>query len=337
MAAAMDQDEDGTSGFTKVHALWHRIARHGAWRRLLGVAAVCLGAFLVFHVLRRYSLGEITDSVGHIPFWRLGMAGLFAAASYVCLTFFDFLAVQYAGRKISYPYAAMTSFMALSIGHNVGMAALSSGAIRYRYYARRGLRFADIAKVIVFCALTVGLGLVLLGGLALCAAPGLAAEIAGISQSTALAVGIACLAVAAGYLPLCGTLRRELRLWRWRVHLPPLRLALAQSVIGPINFAMVAGCLYHALASLADVAYLQVAAAYVIANAAALLSHVPGGLGVIEAVIQALVTSGSVIGGLIVFRVVYFLAPGVVGGVALLITELVIARRRGARPTAASR
>jgi glycosyltransferase 2 family protein len=102
---------------------------------------------------------------------------------------------------------------------------------------------------------------------------------------------------------------------------------MAQVVIGPVNFAFVAACLYHALAAAGDVAYLEVAAVYVIANVTSLISHVPGGLGVIETVVRYLLPDADVIGALIAFRAVYFLLPLTMGGPLFALTELVLKRR----------
>src|SRR5690606_1118282 len=44
----------------------------------------------------------------------------FAAASYLCLTGFDALAVRYAGRPLPYRRVALASFVSLTIGHNIG-------------------------------------------------------------------------------------------------------------------------------------------------------------------------------------------------------------------------
>ena len=104
-------------------------------------------------------------------------------------------------------------------------------------------------------------------------------------------------------------MRRPLRIRRWSLEIPAFRLAIGQVLIGSINFAFVAACLHQALAAVADVAYLGVASVYVIANATALVSHVPGGLGVIESVVMYLLPQSDLIGPLLVFRFVYFLAP----------------------------
>jgi uncharacterized membrane protein YbhN (UPF0104 family) len=231
-------------------------------------------------------------------------------------------------RPLPYPKAALASFTALSLGHNIGLAALSSGAVRYRFYARWGLKTGEVAKVIVFCGITVGLGLLVLGGAALLLRSGLAVEITGLTQPVVIALGIGCLGLPASYLVLSAFVRRPLRIRRWTLEMPPLRLAIGQVLIGSINFAFVAACLHQALAAVADVAYLGVASVYVIANATALVSHVPGGLGVIESVVMYLLPQKDLIGPLLVFRFVYFLVPLGLGSILLAVTELFY-RRRG--------
>jgi glycosyltransferase 2 family protein len=89
------------------------------------------------------------------------------------------------------------------------------------------------------------------------------------------------------------------------------------------------------LLSTTDVGYLAVATVYVLANAATLISHVPGGLGVIEAVVIYLVPQASVIGGLVAFRVIYYLVPFIIGATLFAAYE-VAQRRRANAPSATS-
>jgi uncharacterized membrane protein YbhN (UPF0104 family) len=259
-----------------------------------------------------------------VPVGHLARMGGFAAASYLCLTFFDAMGVRYVGRSLPYWRVAVTSFSALSIGHNVGFAALSSGAIRYRLYSQWGLSAPEVAKLVLFCAVTVGLGLGILGGLALLLQPELAQDITRLDRPIILMLGSICLLVSAAYLAVAAFARRPLRVRRWSLEPPGLKLALGQMVIGPLNFAFVAACLYEALAATADVSYLGVATVYVLANVATLLSHVPGGLGVIEGVVLFLLGGQQVIGALILFRVAYFLVPLCLGSLMFVLIELLI-------------
>jgi uncharacterized membrane protein YbhN (UPF0104 family) len=292
------------------------------------VLALALTAWLLHRTLSKYSVDEILDALKSLPVGHLGLAGLFAAASYGMLTLFDTLAVRYVGHRLPYRKVAFTSFVSLSIGHSVGLAGLSSGAIRYRYYSRWGLSMQEVAKVILFTGLTVGIGLMALAGIALAANTALAAEMMGVSRGVVTAVAVACLLGTVGYLGAAWYLHRPIPIWRWSLEIPTLKTAVLQVVVGVVNFALVAACLHQCISGIADVPYLSVAAVYVSANVATLITHVPGGLGVIESVTLFLVPAQKVIGAVIAFRVIYFLIPLAIGGLTFLATELVLRRRK---------
>ena len=246
---------------------------------------------------------------------------LFAALSYLCLTFSDFLALHYVGRPLAYPKAALASFVSLSLGHSIGFAGLSSGAIRYRFYLRWGLTAEHVTKLVLFCGATVAVGLGTLGGLALLVRPDIAAGLAGIDPGAARALGLVCLAAVLAYVAMAAFVRRVVRIWRWTFEMPSLRLALGQVAVGTVNFTLVATCLYQALASAADIDFIQIVTAYVLANVATLVTHVPGGLGVIESVVAYAVPGARLIGAVLVFRFVYFLVPLAIGALVFAVSE----------------
>ncbi|SMF08943.1 hypothetical protein SAMN02982989_5039 [Xaviernesmea oryzae] len=304
------------------------IARRHLLKFLIG-GAICLAIFLVYRSLGRYTLDEIEESVQSIAGFRLASAFLFVILSYLCLTGFDTLAVRYAGKPLAYRRTALASFTALSIGHNVGLAALSSGAVRYRFYSRWGLTAEDVAKIIIFCGVTVGLGLVMLAGLALLLQEG-GPDLLGLESPVRTALGLACLSMPALYLLLCAFVRRPLRLRTWQFDPPKPGLAIGQIVLGTLNFACVAASIHQLLATFTDAGYLEVASAYVTANIAALISHVPGGIGVLEATMLAILPSTASIGALIAFRVLYYFVPLMIGVPTLLVSEAYY-RHRGGR------
>lgn len=284
--------------------------------------AVLVAGWLIYRTLAQYSWDDIRNSVAAIPKGNFALALAFAACSYLCLTVFDFLALHYVGKPLSYPRAALASFTSLAIGHNVGVAALSSGAVRYRFYSRWGLDAEEIAKLIVFCGATVGLGLITLAGLCLILLPGAAGKIAGLGTAASVTLGMICLALGAGYLAVAAFVRGELNVRNWHFALPPLRLAALQILVGTVNFTFVAACLHQLLNG--EAAYKETTAAYVVGNLTALVSHVPGGLGVLEATIGFLLGGAASIGALIAFRVVYFFIPLPLGLVLLLASEALL-------------
>ena len=296
----------------------------------VAVVALALAAFLLSRTLGQYSLAEIGEAVAAIPLRHVVLAGAFSAASYFCLSVFDALGLRYAGKPLPYWQAALTSFIALSLGHNIGLAALSSGALRYRFYVRFGLNAEEVTKVILFCAITVGLGLMMLAGAALIFRGELGVALVHLPRATLNILGIVLVGLPLAYLALSTFWRaRKLRLGSWSFELPAPALALSQLVVGPLNFACVAGCLYQTLLAVRDVTFPDVVLVYALANTATILSHAPGGIGVIEWVVLTLLPGSMVVGALVVFRSLYYLLPLCLGAITLGIAELLL--RRGTR------
>ncbi|SIQ96956.1 hypothetical protein SAMN05880582_10577 [Rhizobium sp. RU20A] len=271
------------------------------------VVATLAAMVLVYRGLSRYSYDEIRQSLAAISTGHMLAAIGFAALSYFALTFFDYLGLRYAGRPLSYGKAAIASFSGLSIGHNVGVAALSSGAVRYRFYSRYGLSNEEVAKVILFCGATVGIGLVTLAGISLVFLPDLAGRVAGLGVSGSRIAGIVCLLVIAAYLVAAAVVRGTVTVRKWTFDMPSLPLAIGQVAVGTANFVFVAACLHQLIGG--DAGFGAVTAAYVVGNLAALVSHVPGGLGVLEATISYVMGGAASIGALIAFRFIYFFLP----------------------------
>lgn len=292
----------------------------------LAVAVLGLAAYLLRGALQGQDPAALWQTIKTAPTPLLLKAFGFALASYACLTLFDALALRYAGARLAYPRVALASFTSLSLGHSLGFAALSSGAVRYRFYTRWGLSGVEIAKVILFCGATVAIGLATLTAISLALQPELAVKLTGLSTLHLSLIGGAIMVVLLGYLAACAFLRSEATLWGHSVKLPSLRLALGQFAVGTLNFAMVAACLQQALALVAQTSYPDVASAYVLANLATLVSHVPGGLGVIETVVGHLFGVGQVMAGLVLFRLVYFIVPLFCGALLFAVCELLIRR-----------
>ncbi|MBB3350271.1 hypothetical protein FHT70_000172 [Rhizobium sp. BK049] len=294
------------------------------------VAALCLAVFLLYRIFQQYSLDEIVQSVRSIPLSTFLTALVFAAASYLCLSCFDLLAIRSLGKSLPYRKIVLASFISLSLGHNIGFAGLSSGAFRYRYYSRWGLTTEDVAKIILFCGVTVGLGLVTLGGLALIINPSDAARLMRADAGSVRIFGVLALIVPVVYAGLAFFVRGKLRLWRWSFQLPRFSIAVAQVGVGTVNFMLVAACLHQMLSTFGDVAFFRSVTAYVLANSAILATHVPGGLGVLEATVSHVVPQEASIGALIAFRCAYFFIPLALGTTLLLSIELIFRRSSGA-------
>ncbi len=289
----------------------------------LGVAG-----YLLWNIFSQYSWSDITTSVAEIPTWNLMMALVFTAASYVCLSGFDWCGVRYVGSDLSYPKIGLASFISLGIGQSVGLAGLSSGGLRYRYYAHWGMTAEDVAKIVLLSGVTVAIGLAMLTGIIMVINPADGAEVLRLREPMVLAIGFACLLLVAGYLALAKFARAPVRIRKWTFQMPTLQLALAQVVIGTLNFALVAAALREVMGAASDVSYLKAATAFVLANVAIIVTHAPGGLGVLEATVRHVMGDQASIGSLVAFRVIYFFIPLVIGIPLALVTEAVFKSRK---------
>ena len=143
-------------------------------------------------------------------------------------TFYDRLGTIYAGHKVSYGKVAFASFCAYALAHNLGFAAVSGAAVRYRLYAHWGLTPLQIGKTVAFCSLTFGLGGLVLGGTILFLEPTTIPFFGQHLPVIALyGVGALLWAIVLGYV----TLSRLLGSFRFRgqtIELPKWRMALLQ-------------------------------------------------------------------------------------------------------------
>jgi uncharacterized membrane protein YbhN (UPF0104 family) len=295
-----------------------------------GMLVIGLGAagYLLYQTFREHSLSEIVESVRAIPTVHLAIALLYAFGSYLCLTGFDWAGVRYVKNDLSYPKIGLASFIALSIGQSVGLSGLSSGALRYRYYAHWGMNTEDVAKIVLLSGVTVGIGMAMLTGIIMVLNPKDAASVLRLSEGVVVGIGIGCLAATAGYLALAAFARMPVKIRKWTFQMPTLKIAIAQVVIGTINFALVSACLREVMAASADVSYLKAATAFVLANLAILITHAPGGLGVLEATVRHVMGDQASIGSLVAFRVIYFFIPFFIGLPLSLIVEAVFRTRK---------
>jgi uncharacterized membrane protein YbhN (UPF0104 family) len=218
-----------------------------------------------------------------------------------------------------------TAFAAIGIGHAVGLAALSSGAIRYRMYGRAGLGFLFVGKILLFSGISTTCGFAGIGGIALLwQADGLA-PLLGVAPEAVRSVGAMMLSVLASYLVTCIAMpSRVFAVGKnFAIRIPDGRIAAVQVLSANINVLCIAGALYACLRDFADVTYPVIAALYVSSDMTALIGHVPGGWGVLEYITTTALSGREVLAGVVLFRAVYYLVPLLLGLIVFLVDEIV--------------
>lgn len=306
-----------------------------------GIAATCVGLFLLYRVFQKNDLREVMAVVASVPPLVVAVAVLLTACSFGCIAILEMLAVRYAGQPVPAGRIAATAIAAIGVGHAIGLAALSSGAIRYRMYSHADVKLITVGKIVAFSGVSVASGYALVGGTALLWRGDFLAPLLGIAPSVVHLLAAAVLSALLTYILLCAFLRRTLTIRRHRFRLPSLKLALGQVLVSSANLLCVAAVLYTALRSFTSVDYPVVAMLYVGSDMSAVVGHVPGGWGLLEFIVTSALSEGGhqVLSGIVLFRAIYYLLPLLVGLLVFVADELRSRRRanRTEQPAAAYR
>ena len=286
------------------------------WRPWAVGAVVLVLSALVFDalrgLLREVSYAAIAHQIKAKPVVDLLWSGLATALSYLVLTGYDFSALRYAGAKVRRSIILLTSFIAYALGNTVGLGVLTGGAVRMRLYTAAGVDAGRVAQAAAFNAGAFVIGMVAFGAAGLLWGAPDVAELLRLPSWFLRGIAVLLL-LAVCALIVAAARTREIRvLNRWQVRLPPPELAIRQLLISALDLTASAAALWFLLP--ADIIALPAFFAwYAMAVALGLLSHVPGGLGVFEAVI--LLACGGrapaeqIISALVLYRVVYYLLP----------------------------
>lgn len=280
--------------------------------------------------LRAVRYDEVTAALFALPATRVVLATLLTAANYAVLTLYDQLGFAYVGRRIERGRIALAGFVAYAISNSVGFGLLSGASVRYRFYSRWGLTASELSRLVLFTATTFWLGLLLLGGASLALAPPAGVEILA-APGVVRGLGALLLAAALAYATAARLRRRTLRLRQLDVAVPEGRLVAAQFLVSTLDWTLAAAVLYALLPS-GGVAFPRVLSAFLAAQILGLVSHLPGGLGVFESAMVVLLktdlSARVLLPVLVLYRLIYYIAPLALAMVVLGADELVQRRER---------
>lgn len=306
------------------------------YRQPIGLAVTLLlfGIALIAcrHLLSELDIYALHDQLLSVPAPALGGAFLATAVGFVILLGYEWSASRYADVKLPPASLAMGGFCAFAIGNAIGLSLLSGGSVRYRLYARQGVGAAEVARMTLFASLSLGCALPPLAALATLSNLPAAATALRLPESVLGTVAIAVLLLSAALA--YGLYRRRLpeqpftdslmtRIGRRTLRLPGARLTVLQLVITALDVAAAATVLYLLLPEAPPFgAFLLV---YLLALAAGVLSHVPGGVGVFEAILLAAFANqlgaAPLAAALLLYRLIYVVLPMLVACVVLLASE----------------
>jgi phosphatidylglycerol lysyltransferase len=248
--------------------------------------------------------------------------------SYVALTGYDASSLRYVGAPVRYRVAAETAFIAYALSNTVGLGVLTGGAVRLRLYGAAGVEAGAISRAIAFNAAAFMLGISVVGAAALLwGAPSVAPALKLPALVLQLGAGLV-LAAATVLIVLCRDGRERRLFGRFKLRLPSASLALQQLLFSAVDIAATAAVLWVLLPAGA-VDFPAFMGFFAIAIVLGVLSHVPGGLGVFEAImlvaLRERVPAEVLAAALVLYRLIYYVLPLLLALALLVMHEV----RRG--------
>ncbi|WP_234419350.1 bifunctional lysylphosphatidylglycerol flippase/synthetase MprF [Sphingomonas sp. EC-HK361] len=297
-------------------------------RRILTLALVALIGTLGFLALHRVLLSvhlkDVRASLAQIPPARIALAFVLTALSYLALTFYDVIALSTIGRRLPWRTAAVASFTSYTLSHNLGLSLLTGGSARLRIYRGAGLSLAETGQVVLIASITFWIGVGGVAALALLAGGG-GVTVLGqdFTADAARLMGLALAALLAG-LPLARAMgMKRIAALNFDLPIPTLPRQATLAIVALVDLAAASAALFVLVPDLSPALFPAFLFAYALAIVIALVSHVPGGVGVFEAVMIASVPGDrpDVFAALLLYRLIYYILPLLLAASGVLVAE----------------
>jgi len=290
----------------------------------LSVCLFALALLLIHRELKVYHYHDIVHQLRQVPGGVLPAALGLTILNYLVLTANDALALRHIRRRLPYPQLAFASFVGYAFSSNTTI--VGGSAARYRIYSALGLSGREIAEMVLVSSYPVWLGFCLVAGASFVLQPPAAPTEIPISPLGFQIVGLICLAAIGVYMSAI-LLRRRPLIWRgWQVRVPAPALAVGQMAVTSVDWLLAAATLYVLLPDQVQVSYPAFLGLFTLGQGAAMISHVPGGLGVFETVLLfSLAGDGgaaALTAALLLYRVIYYLLPLLLGSLLLVLHEV---------------
>jgi uncharacterized membrane protein YbhN (UPF0104 family) len=316
-----------------------------AWRRLrtaaptgVGLGLLVLSLWVLGDVLAQFQLDELVSELRSIGLGALGWSVAFTALAFTALAGYEYFALRFAGRRLRLRHVTLGAFVAQSIAHTTGFAAVVATSLRYRMYAPLGLDLMDVAKVQAFFVFTFCLGLATLSGVVIVLEPQLPAYLVPLPLWLWRLIALSALAAVLSYLLWSARTHHPLRILGQTILPPRPGVTFVQITLGFIDLGAGAAALWVLLPPGFEVGYLALLGMFLAAIILGAVSHVPGGLGVFEGAMllqlgPAPEQTAAVVGALLAYRAVFYLLPFMLGCLLYGVHELdrLMAAIRGAR------
>ena len=285
------------------------VAKNVIWQgwlvRLGGVLWIAVCAWALHGLHREWSgfhLADLNAALARIGSGHLALGIGFMLLSYLCNATLGLIAQRWIGHPTVEAWKDLrNNFIVSAFTMNAGGSVIGGGSIRLRFASEHGISPAQIGKMTLFSGLAGWAGHVTLCGLLLMLAPPPLEWL-----PAHFARGVGCVLAVLGVLLPFGSLV-------WPRGWPAPALAAFTIGISMLDWLFAGLTLWALFPGQLAMSAWSLVAVVVVAQALASLTHVPGGIGVLElALTKALgaTVAGPLLAGVLVtYRLLYYLLP----------------------------
>ncbi len=287
---------------------------------------------LLWKKFKNITWSDFVHGLQTIPSSQIALAVAVTVLNFVVLTGYDLMAVRYLKKTLSVRKVMMGAIIGYSMSNVFGWI-IGGTALRYRLYSRWGFSLIEVVAFVSFLSVTFWTGMFLLAGISFVMLPvELPEQYRHALYFSPKVYGWVFLTGVGLYLGASAFYRKPFKIGANEYRLPPLGLSLMQLLVSAADFALASFVLYLLLPT--DCAtYPTVLVAYMAGMVVTVTLHVPGGIGVLDAILLYLLDpSGddgntspmkiSVACAIVIFRIIYYLLPALVSGALLFYHEI---------------
>jgi len=285
------------------------------------ISVILIGAAMRFlhQELSQVSPEQIWTALTSMPRRQVALACVLALLNYAVLAGYELFACRYAGVPQPLGRIAVSSFIGNAFANTLGFSFLSGSSIKFRLYSAWGLTPADVGRITIFTTVSLWLGLVGLGGLALV----LSAEAGKVLALGGDVLGAGMAAVPLLYILAATRWRRPVSILGFQIPAPGPGTAVVQVLFSVLDWGLSGMILYALLPE--NPGFTTFFTRFMLAQTAGVVSQAPGGVGVFETAFMLLTPdtgdNGPLFAALLAFRVVYYILPLVLAALTLAVRE----------------
>lgn len=281
--------------------------------RLLSAAFFCLVGYFVYNALRETDWNEVFNTFRSTSLLTILYASIVSFLCYSAYAAYDLISAKIVNKKLPAFRAWLSTWVCYSANLNLG-AIIGSIALRYRLYAKLGCDSKTTSKIIAVTVSSNWIGYSALLSTVVLISPDSVSKMLSIPPSilttaAVVTLGIVIALVCSSWITVPEKFKKNFlgkhfsSIGDEKVH----RLFF----IALVHWTLMATAMYISFGR--DIQFLTIYTALLISCVAGAVSHVPGGLGVIEAVFLTMLRGQApdheIIASLVAYRIVYYFMP----------------------------